>query len=270
MVVTDTSGTQVGEKSGAERKDFVQTVPGANGADTGRAIDLPPLLASGDDANANGNGAAHQFTRTTVPAAANASATAVAHAADRSPVHGSAPAALTRNNESQASTGQPPSLAAAPVTTTARVDAPVAATETTGTTPAPPPPPAEQLVAVMRPLQRTADGTYRIRIELRPPELGRVDMRVEVKDGVVHASIHAEHAETAELVRNALDDLRARLDADGVRAGSLEVNDGRANDTGRDSRRHQDSVDEPELVTAPTLMTSRPAYQSDALLDVRI
>jgi flagellar hook-length control protein FliK len=255
------------QEKGAERSDFVQTVPGAT-TDKGRAIDIPPIPPTGEDANANGT--AHSFTRTTVPAATNATATAVEHAADPSPVHGTAPAALTRNNETQASTGAPPSIATAPVNTTTRVDAVAPTTETAPAAPAELPTPAEQLVAVMRPLQRTADGSYRVRIELRPPELGRVDMRIEVKDGVVHASIHAEHAETAELVRNALDDLRARLDSDGVRAGTLEVNDGRANDARREQRGQRESLDETELVTAPALMTTRPQYQSDALLDVRL
>jgi flagellar hook-length control protein FliK len=257
---TGASATQVGEKAGgADRKDFVQTVLGANtGTDKGRAVDIPPVPQSNDHPN------------TTVPAATNAAATAVAHAADPSPVHGTAPAALTRNDESHTSMPTQAVVAGAPVTTMAHVEAAAPTSESAATAPAPPPPPAEQLVAVLRPLQRTADGTYRIRIELRPPELGRVDMRVEVKDGVVHASIHAERAETAELVRNALDDLRARLNADGVRAGSLEVNDGRTNEKQRDQRRQQDIIDEPELVATPRLMTTRPLYQSDALLDVRI
>jgi flagellar hook-length control protein FliK len=268
---TSGSGTQVDGK-GAERKNFVQTIPGAaTGMDKGRAIDVPPMQQQGGDANANPDGTSHPFARSTVPAATNAAATAVAHAADPSPVHGTAPAALTRNDAPHASTAAvSPVVATAPVTATTHVDAAAPTVEPTPAAPAAPPPPAEQLLAVMRPLQRTADGSYRIRIEMRPPELGRVDMRIEVKDGVVHASIHAEHAETADLVRNALDDLRARLDADGVRAGSLEVNDGRANDARREQRREHDAADEPEIVGGAMATPIRTNHQSDALLDVRI
>ena len=258
---------------GAQRKDFVQGPAAAASSEKGRAIDLPPMQPMTGDGNASLNGTAHQVTPATTPAATNAAAAALAHAAEQSPVRSVAGAELTRNNESHAQTTDATQaiVAAAPTAATSRVDAPMATTETVATTPAPPPPPTEQLVAVMRPLQRTPDGSYRIRIELRPPELGRVDMRVEVKDGVVHASIHAEHAETADLVRNALDDLRSRLNAEGVRAGSLEVNDGRANDARREQQRSQPVViDDPEAVTAPSLMTTRPLHQSDALLDVRI
>ena len=84
----------------------------------------------------------------------------------------------------------------------------------------------EQLVSVLTPLRDDADGTYNLRLELKPPELGRVEMRVEMRDGVLHASIHAEHAELGELLRAALGDLRDRLDADGVRTGELTVSDG--------------------------------------------
>ena len=139
------------------------------------------------------------------------------------------------------------------------------------TTPAPPPP-ADQLLAAMRPLQRNADGSYEIRIEMRPPELGRVEMRVELRDGVLHATIHAEHARTVEVVRNALDDLRARLDAEGMRAGELTVDDGRAGTSDREQRRRApETRDEPTTTTTAsavgaTTRSSRP----DALLDVRI
>jgi flagellar hook-length control protein FliK len=119
---------------------------------------------------------------------------------------------------------------------------------------------------VIRPLQRTPDGAYQLRIELRPPELGRVDLRVEFRDGVMHASIHTEHAHTAELVRGALDDLRARLDADGVRSGELTVAD---RDGGRRERDQpmtpqHDDADAPEAPLPPT------ATDSDNLLDVRM
>ena len=125
---------------------------------------------------------------------------------------------------------------------------------------------------MIRPLQRGADGTYQIRIEMRPPELGRVDMRVEMRDGVIHASIHTEHAQTADLVRAALDDLRARLDADGMRSGQLTVDAQGAGTSGRDSHaatpeRLDDA--QPTAIPEPTKVVA-PTTSSDSLLDVRI
>jgi flagellar hook-length control protein FliK len=136
-----------------------------------------------------------------------------------------------------------------------------------------PPTPAEaaqQLHAVLRPLARSRDGVYQLRIELRPPELGTVHLHVELRDGVLHASIRAEHAHTADLVRNALNDLRAQLDADGVRSGDLNVDD---SGTQQRERERQEASASPQprntpVVTMPT--ANADTTNSDALLDVRI
>ncbi len=135
-----------------------------------------------------------------------------------------------------------------------------------------PPPPAEQLAAVIRPLPKTADGSYQIKIEMRPPELGRVDMRVEMRDGVLHASIHTERSETADLVRSALDDLRAKLDADGLRSGQFTVDSQGAGNPG-----HGDEAAPPERLDDPTtngpeavVVTPTTTSASNSLLDVRI
>jgi flagellar hook-length control protein FliK len=107
---------------------------------------------------------------------------------------------------------------------------------------------------------------------MRPPELGRVDMRIEMRDGVIHASIHTEHAQTADLVRSALDDLRARLDADGVRSGQLTVDSQGAGSSGRDSQAATpERLDDAQLTaTAEPAKVVAPATSSDSLLDVRI
>jgi flagellar hook-length control protein FliK len=162
-----------------------------------------------------------------------------------------------------------PTVLTAP-TTALRAEHVAAPEPAPAATPAPPRPPAEQLVNVLRPLQRDADGTYTLKLEMKPPELGRVEMRIEVRDGVMHAAIRTEHAHTAELVRNALDDLRARLDADGVTAGRLSVDDGRSGAHEREESPRPSGQEQPEPV-AP-VATSRPVAvtQSDALVDVRV
>jgi flagellar hook-length control protein FliK len=162
----------------------------------------------------------------------------------------------------------------APQLPTAPVSNVAATAEAAPPTPAPPPAPAEQLVEVMRPLRRAEDGAYHLRLELRPPELGRVDLRVEIRDGVLHADISTEHAHAADLVRNALNDLRARLDANGVRAGALTVGDGRADAREREANatpRRDDRDDTPSSTTNHNRLDGddQPT-NSDALLDVRI
>jgi hypothetical protein len=51
-------------------------------------------------------------------------------------------------------------------------------------------------------------------------------MRVEMRDGVLHASIHAEQHNSAQVLRDALSDLRERLGSEGVHTGELTVSDG--------------------------------------------
>jgi flagellar hook-length control protein FliK len=144
-------------------------------------------------------------------------------------------------------------------------------TEAQAAAPAPPPPAADQLAQVMRPLQRNADGSYQIKIELRPPELGRVEMRVELRDGVMHASIHAEHAHTEELVRNALDDLRSQLQNDGVNAGRLTVGDQRTNERGNGRPSLGDTPEDADgAATDAGRATPVGSTRSDTLLDVRL
>jgi flagellar hook-length control protein FliK len=94
-----------------------------------------------------------------------------------------------------------------------------------------------------------------------------------MRDGVLHASIHAEHAQTGDLMRDALDDLRARLEADGMHTGQLTVDAQGAGSSGRENpatnpERLDDSTTAAETPLAVT--TPPPATTSDQLLDVRI
>ena len=149
---------------------------------------------------------------------------------------------------------------------------------TTATATIAPPPPAEQLVSVLNPLRTTPNGSYTLHLELKPPELGRVELRVEMRDGVLHASIHAEHEGAGQAVRDALGDLRDRLNAQGVRTGDLTVSDGGVGPGSRDGDDGHASSSAP----SPSAMTSSdesaladaiataPDPNSTSLLDVRV
>jgi len=140
------------------------------------------------------------------------------------------------------------------------------------------PPPAEQLVSVLAPLRSTTNGTYTLRLELKPPELGRVEMRVEMKDGVLSASIHADREGSAQLVRDALSDLRDLLNTGGIQTGDLTVSDGGVGSGSRDARDTQSSApttsSEATLPSddATTVGTIRSSVEPDStsLLDVRL
>ena len=141
-----------------------------------------------------------------------------------------------------------------------------------------PPPPSEQLVSVLTPLRTTQNGTYTLRLELKPPELGRVEMRVEMRDGVLHASIHAEQHNSAQVLRDALSDLRDRLVSEGVHTGELTVSDGsvgsRQQASGgapapNDARPDGTANDPLEPAPAPTVAPT-PDADTTSLLDVRV
>ena len=119
-----------------------------------------------------------------------------------------------------------------------------------------------------------------MRLELKPPELGRVEMRVEMRDGVLHASIHAEQHSSAQVLRDALNDLRDRLGAEGVHTGELTVSDGsvgsRQQASGRAPEPHgarpdgaaSERLDPADA--AAVAVTPDPDTEATSLLDVRV
>ena len=130
-------------------------------------------------------------------------------------------------------------------------------------------------MSVLTPLRTTPNGTYTLRLELKPPELGRVEMRVEMKDGVLSASIHADHEGSAQVVRDALSDLRDLLNAGGLHTGDLTVSDGGVGSGPHDGADPVRRRRPPEPSRRPTI---RPGFrrlsalesESTSLLDVRL
>jgi len=94
------------------------------------------------------------------------------------------------------------------------------------TPPTPPPPPHEQLASTVleAPLRRGAEGTHRIRVSLRPDELGGVDLDVELHaDGELHVHLAAHERETVHVLQAALGDLRSDLEREGFTTGRFGV-----------------------------------------------
>jgi flagellar hook-length control protein FliK len=96
---------------------------------------------------------------------------------------------------------------------------------------------AQQVSSALLSLRGRADGSYRMRLELKPPELGRVELHVELRDGVLSVHMRAEQAHAAEVLHQELGRLREQLANEGVQTGELTV-DGRAahNDSGAPQR----------------------------------
>lgn len=81
----------------------------------------------------------------------------------------------------------------------------------------------DQLVEVIGPLRQAPDGTHRLSVHLRPDELGEVLVDVRVRGNEVNLTIRADLAGTADLLRDAVGELRAELEAAGFRSGDVDV-----------------------------------------------
>jgi len=84
-----------------------------------------------------------------------------------------------------------------------------------------PPPVAQQIAAAVA---RAADGQVEIRLD--PPELGRVQIRIETLENGVRALVLAERPETQELLRRNADQLARDLGAAGFERVSLDFSAG--------------------------------------------
>ena len=77
-------------------------------------------------------------------------------------------------------------------------------------------------------------------LKLNPPDLGEMNVRVEVRDGVVSASFSAERDQTVKLLSHSLGDLKSSLEAQGITVEKLHVTqtpkDSSSNNSQSDSR----------------------------------
>ena len=228
------------------------------------SVEIPPLLGDRTSAHAPGR---------------DPSAPTIAPSLSPVPPD---PARLDHARPAPTDTG---SVGFAPVNGPTSAPAEAHAAEVAAATAPAPPPPAEQLVSILSPLRTSLNGTYTLRLELKPEELGRVEMRVEMRDGVLHASIHADHESSAQLVRASLNELRDQLAAEGVRTGSLTVSDGALGSSGHDGDARQTAAGaslrsasaEPNLAAADEQLLTNPGgnalpidSEASSLLDVRV
>jgi flagellar hook-length control protein FliK len=118
---------------------------------------------------------------------------------------------------------------------------------------------------------------YRLRLELHPAELGHVEIDVELRNGVLHANMRPEQAGAAHMLRDALADLRSRLEAQGVRAGDVTVDGHGPGTAGRDrqaggtgSRLGGNAADEAATAEEETRPRQAPDETPQSLLDLRM
>lgn len=82
-------------------------------------------------------------------------------------------------------------------------------------------------------------GTMTLRLD--PPELGAMNVRVEVRDGVINASFEASNDQTARLLSHSLGDLKTALEAQGVSVEKLHVSQAPKDQSSSQNQSRQDS-----------------------------
>jgi flagellar hook-length control protein FliK len=101
--------------------------------------------------------------------------------------------------------------------------------------------PNQQIAEHVRVTLERGDREATLRLE--PAELGKVRIHLRLDNGQVHLSIQAEQQDTNRLLQQKISDLRANLDAQGVKVGDLSVIDQHqgkyTNDVMRDQMLHQ-------------------------------
>lgn len=79
----------------------------------------------------------------------------------------------------------------------------------------------ERLTEIMR--QSSRNGVRNLTMQLSPPDLGKVMVRVESRNGVVSATFRVEQADSASQLQNGMQQLRDNLRAHGIEVGDFEV-----------------------------------------------
>ncbi|HOT74914.1 MAG TPA: flagellar hook-length control protein FliK [Candidatus Wallbacteria bacterium] len=79
----------------------------------------------------------------------------------------------------------------------------------------------------------SANGTYSIKMILRPEELGKINLEMVMKDGQLSAKFNAENSATAELLNASIDQLKEMLNEKGIKVVNVELgNYGRGFESG--------------------------------------
>ncbi len=134
----------------------------------------------------------------------------------------------TATTAAQRSTGGGPSTTTAPLG--AVVGGPIAgaasttsATFATAPAEARPANPAEQILGALLPLRNRPDGSYTMQLELHPHDLGRVELTIQLHQGVLSVHMHADNPEARAALAAHVDQLRELLDGHGVQTGTLDL-----------------------------------------------
>jgi flagellar hook-length control protein FliK len=166
---------------------------------------------------------------TVAPAGVSASA-AAAPAAPEAPAVPAAPVATASDApEAADAPSTDPSVLAVPAAAPTAAAASTTGTSATAAGGAPAALPAhvaEQIRTHVRGVRALPGGTHEATLVLDPEHLGPVRIRLQVGDGTVSLQLAGVSAATADVLRDALPDLRRGLEQAGLQLGSADVADG--------------------------------------------
>jgi hypothetical protein len=99
---------------------------------------------------------------------------------------------------------------------------------------------------------RALEGKHRFEIRLDPPELGRIDVRLDVgRDGQVTSRLIVERAETLDLLRRDAPALERALQSAGLRTNDSGLEFSLRDQSGGGYRPRGDDMPHPHLLIVP-------------------
>ncbi len=126
-------------------------------------------------------------------------------------------------------------------------------------------------------LEAIEKGDWQIKINLKPAELGHIEVDLRMRDNALDARFSAQQGLTRDLLEGGLGRLKETLQHSGMDVASLRVNDGQSSRNGGDSTpRHgqsgtQDAKPERDLSSETEVMAlSRNRFNADGGLDLMV
>jgi flagellar hook-length control protein FliK len=230
--------------------------------------------SSDDDSRTHSHNDVRGDTRSDTSVQTNKVDTAQLAAAIASPTEAGASAASKNKDEEQATKpitakGEP---AAAAFARMARNNITGSKDSTSGANDLPPIDPSRFIGRVAKAFQTAQDRGGTLQLRLSPPELGALRIELNVKDGVMSASLQAENANARRLLLDHLPALRDRLAEQNIRVDRFDVdvrregNGGQTDARGSQQQQFQHQPDQP----APRRPAQSPAPVREVAAPARI
>jgi len=127
-----------------------------------------------------------------------------------------------------------------------------------------------------------ANGVSNMVIQIDPPNLGKVDIRISVHDNIVKAYLIADNPEVRSIIENNLDNLKNSMNNQGLKVDQINVstqqaytqdrNETQGNDFGsdsnRDNQRHTSRADDAQGMEGEMTTAQARALAHDGILSI--